>query len=76
MENHELRHEFPQYAEKMNKLIESDVHFKEIFEKYHQVNNEIVKIESGEEIAIDEYLNELRMKRVRLKDEIYSSLSH
>ena len=75
MENHELRHEFPQYAEKINTLMNSDPHFKEIFETYHNLNSEIVKIELGEEVAIDEYLNELRMKRVRLKDEIFSSLS-
>lgn len=76
MEKHDLRHEFPEHEEKIHELKVSNHHFKKLFDEYHDVNNEIHRIESGAETTTDEVLNELRMKRVRLKDELYEMLKN
>ena len=75
MEKHDILHEFPQYAEKVHELKMNDHHFRKLFDEYHQVDHEIHSIETGAVVASDEHLNELRHKRVHLKDSIFQILS-
>lgn len=75
MEKHDLHHEFPQYNQKIHDLKVSDPHFHKMFVEYHEINNAIHRIETGAEMAIDQVLNDYRMKRVHLKDELYAILS-
>ncbi|HRG58368.1 MAG TPA: DUF465 domain-containing protein [Bacteroidia bacterium] len=75
MEKHDLHHEFPELNEKIHALKVSDQHFKKLFEQYHDINNSIHRIESGAESVTDEVLNDYRMKRVHLKDELYGMLT-
>lgn len=75
MEKHDLRHDFPQFEQKIHDLKVSDHHFKKLFDDYHEVNNEIHRIEVDAEAVADQVLNELRAKRVYLKDGIYEILS-
>ncbi len=75
MERHDLLHEFPEYKEKLDLLKENDTHFRDLFEEYHKVENEVHRINTGEQIAIDEYVHELKAKLLHLKDEIYAILS-
>jgi uncharacterized protein YdcH (DUF465 family) len=75
MEKHDLHHEFPELNEKIHSLKVSDHHFKKLFDEYHVVNNSIHSIESGAQVVADEVLNDLRIKRVHLKDELYNLLT-
>ncbi len=72
MEKHDLKHEFPEHEEKIHELKISDNHFKKLFDDYHEVNNEIHGIETGSTPTTDEVLNQLRIKRLQLKDALYS----
>jgi len=74
MEKHDLHHEFPQFEERIHELKVSDNHFKKMFDEYHELNKEIHRIETDTEPASDETLNDLRVKRVHLKDELYNQL--
>jgi uncharacterized protein YdcH (DUF465 family) len=74
MEKHDLHHEFPQFDEKIHALKISDHHFKRLFDEYHEVNKDIHAIETGAVVTTDEVLNQLRLKRVHLKDELYGML--
>ena len=74
MEKHDLRHEFPEFEQKIHDLKVSDNHFRKLFDDYHEINNEIHRIETGAEAVADETLNQLRLKRVHLKDELYEIL--
>jgi hypothetical protein len=74
MEKHDLHHEFPQFDEKIHQLKVTDIHFSNLFDQYHEVNKDIQRVESGAEVAADSRLNELRLKRVHLKDELYAML--
>jgi uncharacterized protein YdcH (DUF465 family) len=74
MDKHDLHHEFPEHHQKIHDLKIGNTHFKKLFDDYHKVNNEIYRIETGVEATSDEVLNDFRMNRVFLKDEIYAML--
>lgn len=76
MEKHDLRHEFPEFETKIHELKISNHHFKKLFDEYHDVNAEVLRIENHAEETTDQVLNELRMKRVHLKDELYTMLQN
>lgn len=73
---HILTQEFPEYETKISHLKVEDGHFKKLFNEFDELDHEIYRIESDSEPASDEALNELRKKRVHLKDEIYQFLAN
>lgn len=75
MQKHDLLHEFPEYKEKIHTLKTTDQHFRKFFDEYHEVDHAIHSIESGATATTDEHLNELRKKRVSLKDSLYTYLT-
>lgn len=75
MQKHDLLHEFPEHKEKIHQLKISDSHFRKIFDEYHELDHEIHRYESGAAVTTDTHLNELRSKRVHLKDEVFNYLS-
>jgi len=75
MENHDLYHEFPELETKIHTLKTSNAHFKKVYDNYHSVNKVVHRIESGAEPTSDEVINELRIRRVHLKDELFNLLS-
>jgi uncharacterized protein YdcH (DUF465 family) len=72
---HDLLHEFPEHSEKIHNLKMSDHHFRKLFEDYHDTDHHIHRIETGAESTTDEHLNELRSRRVHLKDQLYAYLT-
>ncbi|MCX6210676.1 MAG: DUF465 domain-containing protein [Bacteroidetes bacterium] len=74
MEKHSIVHEFPEHQDKIHELKINDVHFRKLFDAYHDVDHNIHSVESGATPTTDEHLNELRLERVRLKDSIYAYL--
>lgn len=73
-ESHDLVHEFPEYREKIHELKESDNHFRALFDEYHIVNKEVHRIEQGVETPSDEYTEDCKKKRLKLKDELFEIL--
>ena len=71
---HELREDFPEYVDKIHDLKISNNHFAKLATEYHEVNREIHRIEVGEEHVSQFAEEDLRKKRMALKDEIYSML--
>lgn len=71
---HLLTEEFPEFAQKIHHLKTEDNHFKKLFQEFDDLDHEIYRIEADAEPASDDALNELRTKRVHLKDTIYSYL--
>lgn len=72
---HELAEEFPEAAEKIHALKTTNAHFARLAETYHEVNREIHRIETRVEPTSDEVEQELRRKRLHLKDEIAAMLA-
>jgi len=71
---HELREDFPEFEDRIHTLKESDQHFRRLAEEYHTVNREIHRIEIGEEHLAPTEAEQIRKKRMLLKDEIYGIL--
>lgn len=71
---HELREDFPEYEARIHSLKESDQHFRRLADEYHTVNREVHRIEVGNEHLSQADMEEIRKKRMRLKDEIYDIL--
>ncbi|MCA0423664.1 MAG: DUF465 domain-containing protein [Proteobacteria bacterium] len=67
---HELAEEFPDKIAKIHALKMSDTHFARIADEYHDVNREIHRIETDVEPASDDALEELKKKRLWLKDQV------
>lgn len=74
LQKHDLQHEFPEYHDLIEELKTSDSRFSRLFDRYHEVDREIRKIETGEETCPDEYLEERKKERLHLKDEVFSLL--
>ena len=73
-EKHDLVHEFPEYKERIHELKTSDSHFAKLFDEYHELEHEVRRIEAGNETPSDEYTEEIKMRRLKLKDELYNML--
>ncbi len=67
---HELHEEFPEAAETLHKLKLENHHFAKLADDYHEVNREIHRIEADVEAASDARAEDLKKRRLALKDEI------
>src|SRR5829696_7359656 len=72
---HELTEEFPDMRDRISALKTRDSHFARLVEEYHEVNRAVHRIETRVEPASEDVEEELKRKRVRLKDEIFQMLS-
>lgn len=67
---HELHEEFPEKAEAIHALKASNAHFARLAEEYHTLNRTIHRMETEVEPADDAAVEDLKKKRLALKDEI------
>jgi hypothetical protein len=72
---HELAAEFPDKAETISKLKQTDAHFARLAERYHTVNREIHRIDTQVEPASDDTAEELKKERLHLLDQIVAILA-
>src|SRR5215213_9812749 len=70
----QLDEDFPGMAEGMHALKTSNNRFARLLEEYNELNREIHRIETRVEPASEEVEEELKRRRVRLKDEIAEML--
>lgn len=73
-EPHDLLHEFPEFQEKIQTLKKHNSHFAELYQRYHDINDEIQRIVIGIETPSDFYLETLKKSRLYLKDRVYTLL--
>lgn len=72
--HHDIGREFPQFRDRIHELKTGDAHFARLFDEYHQVDKEIARIEQEVQPASDDAAEELKRRRVKLKDEIFAML--
>lgn len=74
VEHHDLHHEFPELSDAIRQLKTSHAHFARLFDDYHVVTNEIERLEEAD-VPVDDFtIEEMKKKRIRLKDELYQML--
>ena len=74
LEKHDLHHEFPEYNEEIHHLKINDNHFARLFGEYHEINQEVQRIEQGVENTSDDYIEQKKKQRLKLKDELFVML--
>ena len=67
--------EFPEYKESIHNLKIQDQHFKNIFDKYEEVNKAIIRAEERIDLMSDQDEEKLRKERLALKDQLITILS-
>ena len=72
--HHPFVSEFPEHREVIRRLRLSDNRFRQQFEEYHQLDDEICRIEEDVEYATDQKIDELKFKRAKLKDALYAAV--
>lgn len=73
--HHDLASELPEFREKIHQLKLDDSHFSKLFDEYHQVNNEVLRLEADNIPVIDEAFETLKKQRLSLKDKLYRILA-
>ncbi len=73
-EKHDLIHELPEHKERIHELKTSNSHFAKLFDKYHDVDHQVRRIEEGIETPSDDFTEELKKERLHLKDELFTMI--
>jgi len=72
--HHPLTREFPEHLATIHRLKVTDQRFREMFDEYHRIDDAVYRIEEEIDHAGDQEFDELKMKRAKLKDELYRAL--
>jgi uncharacterized protein len=72
--HHPFVTEFPEHRETIRSLKLADGKFREMFEEYHHLDDKICRIEEDIEYATDQQIDELKFKRAKLKDALYTAV--
>lgn len=71
---HPLLSEFPEHRDVIVQLKTSDAHFRRLYEEYHEVDKQIVRIEEQIEPATDAFTEGLKVRRLHLKDDLLRAI--
>jgi uncharacterized protein YdcH (DUF465 family) len=74
--HHPILREFPEHREIIRRLKGASDHFRSLFDEYHRLDDEIYRIEEDIDFATDQEIEELKMRRTKLKDYIYHLVRH
>jgi uncharacterized protein len=74
--HHPILREFPEHRETIRRLKGADEQFRNNFEEYHRLDDAVYRIEEEIEFATDQEIEELKMRRAKLKDYIYHTIRH
>lgn len=72
--HHDIGVEYPEYRERIHELKTGNAHFARLFDAYHEVDREIARIEQEIEPTDDAHAEDLKKRRVVLKDELFEML--
>jgi len=73
-ENHDLFHEFPEYKDKIVEMRGNHEEFARIMDDYDTLDAKIRELELHDQPVADNYMEELKLQRVQLKDRLYELL--
>lgn len=74
VEHHDLHHEFPEFTDAIQRLRSTDPHFSKLFDEYNSLTANVEDLEE-QDIPVSDYsFEDLKKRRVKLKDELYAVL--
>ncbi len=68
---HDVEHEFPEYKEVLLEMKSQDSRLADLVEEYERLNADIVDIEENDKPFQDFEFEEMKKRRLMLKDRIY-----
>jgi uncharacterized protein YdcH (DUF465 family) len=71
---HHLTKEFPEYRGAIEHLKTNDESFAKLLNEYHQTDKKIYGYEMLMQPVTDSYMEQLKLWRLRLKDQLYNIL--
>jgi len=74
MKEHTILNEFPEMSERIHTIKRSNLHFARLSEKYDELEHNIHHIQTSGEAYTDAHMEELKKKRLKLRDELFSIL--
>jgi len=75
IEHHSLLSEFPQFRERIHLLKTSNPRFAGLYREYDEVDKEIYRVAEEIETPSDKYTEDLKKRRILLKDQLYVMLT-
>ena len=74
-EAHDLLHEFPEHKERIHTLKMENAHFARLFDEYHELDHQLHRIQMEIETPSDAVTEELKKKRLLLKDDLLGMIT-
>ena len=74
IEHHSLLNEYPQLRDRIHDLKTRDPKFASLYRQYDETDKEIFRIEEEIETPSDKYTEDLKKRRVLLKDQLFAML--
>jgi len=69
--HHPILREFPEHRDTIKRLQLSNDHFRNVYDEYHRLDDSVYRIEEEIDNASDQEIEELKMRRAKLKDYLY-----
>ena len=73
-EHHDLVHELPEMRDRIHELKTSNNHFARLFDEYHEVTKQVELMEAEVTPTETSREEELKKRRLSLKDELFAML--
>ena len=73
---HDLIHELPEHKERIHQLKMSDKHFAQLYDEYNELDQQILRMEEGYETPSDDVIEEMKKKRLFLKDQLVEMIKN
>lgn len=71
---HPLIKEFPEFKDQIHDLKMKNNHFSKLMQQYEELDKQVFRIESSAKPTGDEYIRDLKKKRLKLKDDLHSMI--
>ena len=73
--NKKIKRMFPEHQDLIHKLRHDDAHFAKIFESHQELDKEIIQLELNPVNLINDDIESMKRKKLKMKDEIYKILT-
>lgn len=65
---------FPEYRDLITRLKNEDQHFRKLFDEHNELDQRITRLDDRIELATDMEIEELKRRKLHLKDEMHMIL--
>ena len=74
IEHHDLLNELPEFKEQIHDLKVNNAHFRKLFDEYHDLTKDVENMESEQLPVTTEVEETAKLRRLKLKDEMFAML--